>query len=242
MRKKAFSFMIEVMLLAAMLGAQVPKDALLNPADIQIKIKGFAWYFGNSDSLFVSVELSWKGSPLSGATVRSNETVLTDLGGGRYKRTLTPYVIHLGATLVFSVEFPRLKPPRLSLNPRLAGRVILAGYRIANIIKWGFPVPGQVIDLGAYPMIIPLSWNFTGTPAKTKLIIKDQVANTEVFSKYIASEGINIQATTLKPGKEYGLIMWAVAPLDKFQTTPNATPDSDVVFYFNDEMTFRTKE
>ncbi len=240
MSKRILSFLLAALLLAPVLAAQGRSLPTLVPADDQVKITGWANYYGNADYISVSVRLAWKGRPLSGVTVRLNEAVITDRGGGEYVGALTPYVARLGDDLAFSVEFPKLPAPTLR-QPSFVGRVTLATYRIANIVEWVFPVPKQAINLSAFPALLTLRWNFTGAPATTEIFIKDRATNDKIFSRHLAAESVAIPTKTLRPGKEYVFGAWAFDPIDRFKITRAAAPGSEVVWYFNDTFLFSTQ-
>jgi len=241
MSKRCWLCFLAWALLAASLPAQERGLPTLVPAENQVKITGWANYYGNADYISVSVRLTWKARPLSGVIVRLNEAVITDRGGGEYVGALTPYVVRLGADLAFSLEFPKSVTPLLH-RPPFAGRVTLATYRIANIVEWVFPVPKQVINLSAFPALLTLRWNFTGAPATTEIFIKDRETNDKVFSRHLAAESVAIPTKTLRPGKEYVFGVWAFDAIDKFKNTRAAAPGSEVVWYFNDTFLFSTQD
>jgi hypothetical protein len=112
---------------------------------------------------------------------------------------------------------------------------------VANIIEWVFPAPGEVIDLAAYPSLIPLRWNFTGTPARTQLSILDTATRVRVFTTFIDNEEIKIPASTLQPGKEYDFSMFAMAPFEQFKLAKIAATGSNVDFLFSDSFIFSTR-
>lgn len=214
------------------------------PGANKIKITGGTIYYAASPYLSIYVNLSRMGAPVLHAKVRLNKTLLREGSGGFYAGAFfTPYIIALGHEHVFTVESPGLAP-----GPPLGTfhdeRIVLAEYRVDNLIQWVSPTPGQVIDLAEHAAGIRLRWKFAGTPVKVRITVDDTAARTEVFSSVTTAEELSLPAAVLQPGKTYTVQIDTTAPgcgpLGRFKLGKLATLDSNVRYDWEYNFRFST--
>ena len=130
--------------------------------------------------------------------VRMNDKILRMNSDGSYHGSLIARDFGLGYMINLSIDFhgPLDSPP-------YKGLIKLASCRIENTIELSFPVEGQVIDLALFPGGVPMSWNFTGTPAVIWMRISDSASGIEIFSRDGVGRTITVPAGVLQPGKQY---------------------------------------
>jgi len=212
------------------------------PGSDKITVVGGTVFYAGSPYLSINVHLTKMGVPVLHGKVRMNGILLRESTGGFYAGAIpTPYKVALGEEQVFTIAQARV--PR-TITPE---QVVLATYRVDNLIQWVSPTPGQVIDLAAIPLgELPCRWKYTGTPVMARLRVVETASRTEVFSRKTDGEELTIPTVTLRPGKTYIISIdtsrfsSGCGPLGRFKLAKLAAPDSDVRFDQEYSFTFST--
>jgi hypothetical protein len=234
MKKNVVAIILALFFLVPALRARGTPISIEVPDADKIKIIGGTIFFVDMPYLSINATLSRLGTPVLGAKIRMNGVELRGSSGGSYAGSISPYKSNLGDDYVFTVEtLARL--PSGGVSPRRE-MVVLASYRVDNLLTWISPSPGQVIDLSAYPLgEIPVRWRFAGTRVPFQLRITDSVTHAEIISKIVDSEGYTIPTVALRPGKTYFFSVTTVyalgcGPLGRFKLGKLAAPGSEVRF------------
>jgi len=241
MKKRAFIFVIMVVIAIPLIPQykMLKTTRTLTLSRTKIKVDGYVAYYGNARYISAHIELSYNGKPITTPVVKINNRELANYGNGKYTGVITPYNgIAVGDRFVFTAKFPKGDIHILG-EESYAKEIILATYRVDNIINWVYPKPRQVINVKNV-LTVPLRWDFTGTPKPTELYIKDAATNKKILSKIISNESLKVSPSLFKPGKTYRMGLWAYDPLGNFKITNMYNASSKVVFYFSDVMTFKT--
>jgi hypothetical protein len=244
MKKIVVAIVMIPLFLAPALLAQGKTIPPFRPGADRIKITGGTIYYAASPYLSIYVNLSRMGTPVLHAKVRLNKTLLREGSGGFYSGAFfTPYNIALGQEHVFTIESPGLAPgpPLGTLRDE---RIVLAEYRVDNLIQWVSPTPGQVIDLAEHALGVSLRWKFAGTPVKVRVSISDTATRAEVFSRVTNGEELTLPAAVLQPGKTYTVQIDTTppgcGPLGRFKLGKPATLDSNVRYDWEYNFRFST--
>ena len=235
--------MITLFLVPALL-AQGKGISPVVPGSDKITVVGGTVYYEGSPYLSINVHLTKSGVPVLHGKVRMNGILLRESTGGYYAGAIpTPYKVALGEEQVFTIA------QVLALRTIAPEQVVLATYRVDNLIHWLSPTPGQVIDLAALPLgALPCRWKYTGTPVMARLRVVETASRTEVFSRMTDGEELTIPTVTLRPGKTYIISINTsrfsfsseCGPLGRFKLAKLAAPDSDVRFDQEYSFTFST--
>jgi len=219
-----------------------PWNAIRNPV---IKVNGSMTYYGGSASGYLSYSLNFSrnGKPVKDIKVLINNnsnTYNNNPGHGWIGGSLSPYTLRYGDNITISIVVKKKFSRFHSLRGNTK-KILLATLKVKNIIKWVYPRPGQAILLPNPTLSIPFRWNFTGSPVRTELYIRDKTTNTKIFSHIINGENQRIRANIFKHRRTYIMGFWANAPIDSFSLSGNASLRSNVKFYFCNSMNFSTK-
>ncbi len=215
------------------------------PGADKVKIQGVVYFSMGLKALIASFSLTFRDNPVLGAEVSLNETKLTELGGpGHYYGSVRPYDIRIGNELQVWVKLPTRMPGSI-VTPPFEGKQKLASYVVDNILEWGFPTPGQVINLAAYPAgEIPFRWDFSGPPIASQLIINDAASGSRIIYRMVETEGIAIPVVSLQPGKSYEFILTSVFAwcgiMGRFKMSKLAAPGAGISFRYDGISSFST--
>lgn len=214
----------------------------------KIKIKGGITYYGSNGSGYLSMlmNLTRNGRPVTDAKVLINNdpnTYNNNLGTGWIGGSIFHYNLQLGNKITISIVLKN----KFSRNPldrrRLTKKIVVATLKVSNIIEWVYPTPGQVIAMPPFGSSILFKWNFTGSPIRTELYIRDVATNNKIYSRMITNtESQRINPRILRKGKEYKMGFWSDVPHEYFKITRNVAPGSEVSFRFCNSMKFKTKK
>ena len=212
------------------------------PGADKITFIGGTMYYAGSPYLSISAHLTKGGVPVLHGKVRMNGILLRESSDGFYAGSIpTPFHAEIGQEQVFTIA------PALVSRTITSEQVVLATYRVDNLIQWLSPTPGQVIDLAAYPLgELPCRWNYRGRPVMARLRVVDTATRAEVFSRMTDGEELTIPTAALSPGKTYSVridtsrMNPGCGPLGRFKLAKLAAPDSDVRFDQDYSFTFST--
>lgn len=215
-----------------------PQRLPLLPGSDKILVTGHSQFLGYLNAYLT---LKRKNIPINGQRVYLDRLLLTDQGGGVYTGG-TPYAYDVsgGKTVVIKLV---PKEPLQGSHP-LVKEIALGSYAIKNTIQWVYPLPDAVLTIGApVPLMrsITFRWNYTGATLNTKVTLKDFTTNTELLTRTVVAEFIDIPTNLFVHGHKYRFDLEVVGPMGQFKLSDATAAGSKIDFYYWNHIYFMVK-